>query len=180
MPLQPPPLHRGFAISVVGEVRTQRLNAPPSRSGAALPQSSPPQIVRFEARDVDNADEVVSAGDALEIVFDRLARPPARLCSGRAEGGCAASGGRGFVDSLFEFSQPLGVAYSGAWSNAFTFVITITDAANASVHLGTTGPSSDGDSDGGVVGDAHVGPSTVTTHHWAVPGSATSQVLRVG
>ena len=26
-----------------------------------------------------------------KIVFDRLARPPARLCSGRAEGGCAAS-----------------------------------------------------------------------------------------
>jgi len=33
-PAQPPPLHRGLGISVVGEVRTQQLDAPPSLTPA--------------------------------------------------------------------------------------------------------------------------------------------------
>ena len=49
-PALPPPLHRGLGIGVVGDVRAHLLNAPPSRSRAVLPQSSPPMIVRFEAR----------------------------------------------------------------------------------------------------------------------------------
>ena len=138
-------------------MRTQQLNAPPSRSRAVLPQSSPPRIVRFVARDDDNADETLGAGDALEIGFDRAARPPAQLCTGRAAAaasdGCADSGDRDFVDALFEFSEPLGAAYRGSWRNAFTFEIIISDASNASLRLG----------------------AEVTTYHWAVPGSATSQ-----
>ena len=121
-------------------MRTQQLNAPPSRSRAVLPQSSPPRIVRFVARDDDNADETLGAGDALEIGFDRAARPPAQLCTGRAAAaasdGCADSGDRDFVDALFEFSEPLGAAYRGSWRNAFTFEIIISDASNASLRLG--------------------------------------------
>ena len=65
-------------------MRTHLLNAPPSRSRAVLPQSSPPRIVRFEARDDDNADEALGEGDVLEIRFDRAARPPAQLCASAA------------------------------------------------------------------------------------------------
>ena len=100
-------------------MHTQQLNAPASRSRAALAQTSPPEIVRFVARDDDNADEVLSVGDVLEIGFDRAARPPAQLCRrwllglpAAASGGCADSGDRGFVDALFEFSQPIGSASS--------------------------------------------------------------------
>ena len=78
--------------------------------------------------------------------------------------GCAASGGKGFVDALFEFSEPLGAAYTGAWRNGFTFEIVIADAANASL---------------GVRSDRFVG-SEVATHLWAVPGSATSQAVARG
>ena len=110
----------------------------------------------------------------LEITFDRAARPPAQLCASAASSapsagsaasdGCASSGGKGFVDALFEFSEPLGAAYTGAWRNGFTFEIVIADAANASL---------------GVRSDRFVG-SEVTTHLWAVPGSATSQAVARG
>ena len=66
--------------------------------------------------------------------------------------------------ALFEFSEPLGAAYTGAWRNGFTFEIVIADAANASL---------------GVRSDRFVG-SEVTTHLWAVPGSATSQAVARG
>merc|ERR1711995_280473 len=86
----PPPLHRGLKIRAVGDVRTQLYNAPPSRSAAALAQTSPPQIVSFVARDADNADLEFGEGDELEIVFERAARPPVRICEDAVSTGAGA------------------------------------------------------------------------------------------
>ena len=83
----------------------------------------------------------------LLIRFDRAARPPAKLCTSAASpafsagsaasGSCAASGGKSFVDALFEFSEPLGRAYTGAWRNGFTFEVVISDAAGGSLGVGS-------------------------------------------
>ena len=73
------------------------LEAVRSVSIAALAPS--PQV----ADDPDDADDVYSSGDTIEIRFDRATD----------RGGGGVSGTKRFVDSLVEFSEPLAYDYSG-------------------------------------------------------------------
>ena len=72
----------------------------------------PPQIVAFEAVDADDGDVVCGMGDTVALRFDRPTdMPPART---RVE-----------VDRLITFSQALGSAYTGSWTDSTTLTITI-------------------------------------------------------
>ena len=68
--------------------------------------------VAFEASDPDNADATFSALDTLTVRFDM---PTDR---GRY------AGGRAFVDNLLQFSDQLGVDYTGQWADASTLTVT--------------------------------------------------------
>lgn len=82
-----------------------------------------PHIVRFEADDPDDFDEVYSAGDTLTIGLD--------IASDALQPPRESEGEKLFVDDLFAFSHSLGADYSGAWTDASTFVIRIIDVAGA-------------------------------------------------
>ena len=108
-----------------------------------------PQIASFAASDPDNGDRVFGDGDILTIIFDQrtnmgqrhtnFMEPHAWLYAekwGEAPqlatypfGADATSGGREYVDSLFNFSQPLGDGYSGAWVDDSTFRVRVNDAS---------------------------------------------------
>ena len=64
-------------------------------------------------------------GDLLRIIFDRD--------TDRGGVGTATNGDAGFVDSLFTFTQPLGLRYSGAWEDRSTFVVTVINATGEAV-----------------------------------------------
>lgn len=74
--------------------------------------ADPPMPVAFEASDPDNADATFSALDTLTVRFDM---PTDR---GRY------AGGRAFVDNLLQFSDQLGVDYTGQWADASTLTVT--------------------------------------------------------
>jgi hypothetical protein len=83
-------------------------------------------FVEVVAEDYDNLDAVYSANDTISLKFDRPTN----------KGGGETSGGTEYVDSLLNFSTPLGNAYSGRWNEDGTaFDITIDDAGNGSVVL---------------------------------------------
>ena len=75
-----------------------------------------------------------SVGDTLTIEYDRKARPDAAACRWMASSWpCASSGGKAFVDELVTMSHSPGRGYEGRWANAWTLVVTITDATNSSM-----------------------------------------------
>ena len=89
-----------------------------------LPEA--PVFVEVIAEDYDNLDAIYSANDTISLKFDRPTN----------KGGGETSGGTEYVDSLLNFSTPLGNAYSGRWNEEGTaFDITIDDAGNGSVVL---------------------------------------------
>ena len=79
-----------------------------------------PGIVQFQFQDLQQAtlDATWSVGDSLVIRFDTATNVKA---------GWPSSGGRDFVDALFEFSSPLGIDYSGEWRSTSTFAVTAVD-----------------------------------------------------
>ena len=76
--------------------------------------------------DVDNGDDVYSANDTIVVRFD--------VSTDRAGG--APSGGRAYVDGLFNFSDNLGADYEGEWiDDASKFVVTVKDVSNNTISL---------------------------------------------
>ena len=92
---------------------------------------SAPRVVSFVANDPDDADEVYGVGDTLTIGIDLAtdALVPPRSPSGDAA----------FVDGLFSFSHSLGADYSGSWTDASTFEITVLDLSGAGAPSMTAG-----------------------------------------
>jgi hypothetical protein len=87
---------------------------------------TPPNMASATARDPDNGDDVLSDGDTLTLVFDRDTNQPAAAT--KAE-----------IDGLVDFGgSSLGDGYTGAWSDARTLVITVTDATNGNLAIGDT------------------------------------------
>ena len=88
-----------------------------------------PRLVSFLATDYDNADDVFSDGDSLELAFDRYTSASGTL-DDRQE-----------VDRLLSFTSPIGADYSGEWHDCIDATppavgsycravrITITDAS---------------------------------------------------
>ena len=94
------------------------------RSGAT------PSLLRFFARDHDNANSSYDAGDQLVVQFDMNVNRGAcqqhvisvdnlPICARRASGGMA------LVDSLLSVSATIGANYSGEWEDGSTFVVTV-------------------------------------------------------
>ena len=86
-----------------------------------------PRLVAFEARDPDNGDEALSAGDELTLTFScatdrggatrRFYPLDPRNVVDRAE-----------IDRLIAFSAPLGTDYDGRWRDESTLTIVIRNA----------------------------------------------------
>ncbi len=105
-----------------------RLSATPAGPPAA------PVITSFVADDPDNGDTAYGNGDTLAIGFDVDTNQP----------GGAGTQNKAAVDNLFTFSQSLGTDYTGQWSDAQTFVVTIVDASGeggVAVSTTTTTPA---------------------------------------
>ena len=123
-------------------VRTDKLCAdisnaaqtsPPSESSTialgSFGTTAPPRIVRFAASDPVGRDLAYGAGDFFEIEFD--------MATTRARD----EGGRDYLDTLFAFTSMeqgyrnpalptrLGDEYAATWTDASTFVITLTRSA---------------------------------------------------
>jgi len=98
-------------------------------SSAVLVVSFPiPVISSAVWDDADNGDEVLSAGDTLTITFDI---PTDRL-------GGTGTLAKGVVDNLFSFANSIGTDYTGIWTSATVFTITIVDANAATASIGNT------------------------------------------
>ena len=163
------PVQLGLRAAVVGELRSPLQNAPPSRSAGALGHAPMPQISSAAAADADNGDVALSAGDQLSITFDERARPSLDACYGGPSAPCAAWGDTTFVDALFDFSHPLGMAYSGAWANAWTFVVTIVDARGGSAPLLAPGAADPSATANGTSAGTSVATTVATTTLWILP-----------
>ena len=91
---------------------------------------APPRLVAFDALSTapTGIHEHFAVGDRLRLSFDR---PTDRSI---------AMGNRKYVDSLFAFSQQLGVDYSGEWTDASTMVISLLTPSptSAAPNFGTT------------------------------------------
>ena len=79
--------------------------------------TSQPVLTGFTVR---GAARAYGAGDVYVVGFDRTTDL----------GG--TRGGKRYVDSLFEFSQPVGLDYSGAWQDDSTFHVVVLDAGSPS------------------------------------------------
>ena len=100
---------------------------PPRLTGSFGLLPEPPMLVGAYLEDYDNADSVYSANDTITVRFDRPTDGGART---------QRSGGAAFVDSLLNFSTPLGNDYVGSWSEDGTdFVVTTLDAGNGTISL---------------------------------------------
>ncbi|MFC1671673.1 hypothetical protein ACFL01_00920 [Planctomycetota bacterium] len=86
--------------------------------------SPPPNVVSVVADDPDDADEWLSAGDTLTLLFDANTNQPAVATTAD-------------IDGLIDFGDNLlGADYSGSWINAQTLRITISDATGGTVQIG--------------------------------------------
>ena len=90
-----------------------------------------PEIIDFIMDDPDNLDDDYSAGDEISIVFSQATAAPT---GGRTD--------KDLVDALFNFSHwdgfthradSLGADYSGSWTSASVFTITILDPTGATL-----------------------------------------------
>ena len=93
---------------------------------------SSPRLLRFFARDHDNANASYDAGDQLVMQFDMNVNRGRCLYETTTFDNlptCArrASGGTDYVDSLLSVSASIGANYSGAWEDGSTFVVTVVD-----------------------------------------------------
>ena len=103
--------------------------APPRLVGDFGVLPDPPRLLSARIQDYDNLDASYSANDTITIRFDR----PTDYAGG------AAFGGREWVDSLLNFSTPLGNDYAGMWSDdGSDLVVTTVDAGNGTVVLDRT------------------------------------------
>ena len=78
--------------------------------------------------DYDNFNTLWSGGDTITISFDRA------IDQGRQR----RSGGKAYVDALFEFDHYLGEDYSGAWVDLSSFVINAIDTSIYRPAVGVT------------------------------------------
>ena len=76
--------------------------------------------------DADNGDRVLSNGDTLTITFSAATDQP---------GGTGVQT-KSQVDSMIDFENSLGANYTGQWTAADTFVITIVDATGGTAQVG--------------------------------------------
>ena len=95
-----------------------------------------PKLVSFFGRDTDNLNSSYDAGDQLVLHFDMAINQATCMSWTTSVDNlpvCArrASGGRDYVDSLFQLTASLGTNYSGAWEDQSTFVITVVDSPPA-------------------------------------------------
>jgi hypothetical protein len=98
----------------IGELRN-RASTSASRSGVGVELTgdfgtSQPTLSAFEVR---GASVAYGTGDVFVVRFDR----------DTDRGG--VRGGKQYVDSLFEFTQPIGADYSGEWSDESTFRVEV-------------------------------------------------------
>ena len=98
----------------IGELRN-RASTSASRSGVGVELTgdfgtSQPTLSAFEVR---GASVAYGTGDVFVVRFDR----------DTDRGG--VRGGKQYVDSLFEFTQPIGADYSGEWSDQSTFRVEV-------------------------------------------------------
>lgn len=84
-----------------------------------------PSIVKIVASDPDDQDSFFSNDDTLSIYFDEETNTPGGQSLTKTD-----------LDALFEFSQPLGSNYAGAWINGTTLRITILDSGLSSPEVG--------------------------------------------
>ena len=127
----------GAVVSVAGRLqnapRTSALSAASYRMrvGDFGDADASPSLLRFFARDHDNANASYDAGDQLVVQFDRAVKPGACLEHSISVDNlpvCARwpSGGVEMVDALITLSSPIGANYSGEWQDASTLVVTVT------------------------------------------------------
>ena len=115
--------------------------------GGTFGSFAAPRIVSATAADPDNSHPAYSDGDTITIRFDQ---PLVVSYRNWQSGGLSADpndgrptaagvgGPRAFVNALFRFSGKLGQDYT-MWSDASTFVVTITDtAATYGIAIGQT------------------------------------------
>ena len=103
-----------------------------------------PTLISFEVDDVDNGDAEYGVGDVFALQFNMPTNIPSiESMASYAETGVVLTGqlyngSKALVDALFEFSDPIGEDYSGAWLTPTRFMVTIIDPAGANVVPGRT------------------------------------------
>ena len=96
-----------------------------------------PRLVRFEARDQDNGDDVLSEGDdfllQFDVATDRGGAPRAFFPEDPYNRASRAE-----VDRLLVFSGVLGEDYTGLWSDESTLVVSIVNRTGADAEIDAT------------------------------------------
>ena len=127
----------GAVVSVNGTLRNAPGTSEPSRAAYVMSvgdygrSSDAPRLLRFFARDRDNANTSYDVGDELIVQFDMSVNhgaclEPAMTTDNLPTCMRRASGNEGYVDSLFSMSAPIGANYTGGWADGSTFVVTVT------------------------------------------------------
>ena len=93
-----------------------------------------PRLLSFTVVDDDNGDEEYGPGDSLILQFDSATNRYEAAGGGTNSSGSA----RAAVDALLSFSSPLGREYSGTWTRADRYEISVIDARGAAVVIGGT------------------------------------------
>ncbi len=86
--------------------------------GQLLSVKPGPSILSITADDPDDGDTVYSDSDIITVIFSEETNEPS--VASKVE-----------IDSIFTFSDSLGIDYTGTWSNASTLVIFITNSIGA-------------------------------------------------
>lgn len=114
------------------ELHYANLTSPVLSGDLGVP--SYPTLLSATVDDVDNGDEVYGTGDVIVLQFDMPTNRPSSAAGGANSTSNAKSG----VDAHFSFSAPLGAQYSGEWSKADRFIVTVVDGTGGALEIGRT------------------------------------------
>lgn len=115
-------LNNENSINILAEMVEELLSQVPP-----LPLDAP-IITAVIADDPDNLDNIFSTDDTITILFDSETNLP--LGSGTLT--------KSKINELFTFSDKIGQAYSGTWTNSSAFTISINSAGNSELLLNST------------------------------------------
>ena len=135
----------GALVTVMGVLHNAPGTSPRSeasyrmRVGNFGQSGETPKLLRFFARDHDNANASYDSGDQLVVQFDMATNRGACLTEVVSYDNlpyCArrAAGGSEYVDSLLTLSSPMGANYSGVWEDSSTFVLTVVQSLPGAEH----------------------------------------------
>ena len=88
----------------------------------------PPVFESATVSDYDNFNTAWSGGDVIRMVFDRSTD----------DGRRGVSGGRAYIDSIFETDHHLGNEYTGQWEDTSTFAVTAVNTQTTRPTVGLT------------------------------------------